>query len=77
MAVKIQGTTVIDNDRSIKNAQTVYQDITGNGSFWGNASTVTTEVTLENSHNHMSIGPVIVSDTGTITVEENASWVIV
>lgn len=77
MAIKVQGTTVVDDDRSIKNAVTVYQDTVDGAVFWGNYNTISSNTTIASSHNNMSIGPIVIAESTVVTVEENASWVIV
>jgi hypothetical protein len=77
MALKVQGTTVVDNDRSIKNAFTIYQSSDNNAVFWGNAKTITANTTLGTTHNHMSIGPIEIAENTEVVVESGASWSIV
>lgn len=77
MAVKISGTTVIDDGREIKNAFTVYQSNANGAVFWGNFNTISANTTLANTHNHMSIGPLTVNSGVEVTVNAGATWVIV
>jgi hypothetical protein len=77
MAIKVQGTTIIDDDKSIKNAFTVYQQNTNNAVFWGNFNRISSNTTLANSHNNMSIGPIEIADNVVVTIATDANWVIV
>jgi hypothetical protein len=75
MAIKISGTTVIDDSRNITDAGQV---TIGTGQpFWGNKKLVTANTTLESDYNHMSIGPVTISDGITLTIETNARYVVI
>jgi hypothetical protein len=75
MAIKISGTTVIDDSRNVTD---VGQVTIGTGQpFWGNKLNVTSNTTLANTYNHMSIGPITVDDAITVTVETDARWVII
>lgn len=77
MAIKVQDTIVIGNDRSVNNAVTVYQESIAGAVFWGNANTIAVNTTLGNTHNHMSIGPLTINNGVTVTVSAGTEWVVV
>jgi hypothetical protein len=77
MAIKVQGTTIIDDDKSIKNAFTIYQQSVNNAVFWGNFNFISSNTTLANSHNNMSIGPIEIANNVVVTIAADANWVII
>lgn len=75
MAIKISGTTVIDDSRNATNFTTV-QVSTGTP-FFMNGANVTSNYTIPDGYNAMSIGPITVDSGITVTIGAGEVWTIV
>ena len=74
----IAATTVQDAfDTILVNEALVGKEIENTASFYYNARTVTADKTISGTENVMSVGPIIIDDAVTITVEDGGEWVIV
>ena len=51
--------------------------IENTGVFYYNARTINQDVTIGGTENAMSVGPIEIADTKTVTVEDGGEWVIV
>lgn len=92
MAVKISGTTVVDDSRALTNIvgldattiSTIENNITtsavGGGTdeiFWENDQTITTDYTITSNKNAVSAGSITVADGVTVTIPSGSRWAIV
>ena len=92
MALKVQGTTVVNDSRELQNitaidatttatiSGVVQAGATGGGSdkiFWENGQTVTTNYTITNGQNAMSAGPITVNSGVTVTVGSGEVWTVI
>ena len=75
MAIKIAGTTVIDDSRNILATGNV--SITGDTPFYRNVPNINTNYTIGTAFNEMSIGPITINTGITVTVNSGATWTIV
>ena len=92
MAIKVNGTTVINDSRALQNiasvdattvaaisAAGVGGGATGGGSdeiFFENGQTVTTNYTITNGKNAMSAGPIAINSGVTVTVGSGEVWIV-
>lgn len=75
MAIKISGTTVIDDSRNGENFTTI--TVNSSTPFYQNSQTISSNYTITNGFNAMSIGPITISSGVTVTVGSGENWVIV
>lgn len=66
MAIKINGTTVIDDNRNHIN-----------GLFWENRQEVTQNYTISASSNAGTFGPITINNGITVTIPDGSVWTIV
>ena len=92
MALKVLGTTVVNDSRELQNiltldattAATIGSNVsagaTGGGSdaiFWENDQTITTDYTITNGQNAGSFGPITINSGVTVTVGAGEVWTVV
>ena len=92
MALKVLGTTVVNDSRELQNILTldattvatissnVSAGATGGGSdrvFWENDQTITTSYTITNGQNAGSFGPITINSGVTVTVGAGEVWTVV
>ena len=78
MAIKISGTTVIDDSKNLTNINSGEVSGISTASIWSNPSSITTSYELTgSSKNYGVFGPVSVSVGATITVGVGNTFVIV
>jgi hypothetical protein len=75
MAIKIAGTTVIDDSGNILATGNV--SITGDTPFYRNVPNINTNYTIGTAFNEMSVGPITINTGITVTVNSGATWTVV
>lgn len=78
MAYKVNGTTVIEDDRDVTNVENVTMNgrVFVGGTFLENSQSVPGNYTLS-GRNALSSGPITIPSGTTITISSGSRWVIV
>lgn len=84
MAITINGSGIITNDITFSGNVTANGSMTSNGIYtlalvpnYRNCPNIASNYTISNTYNELSIGPININDGVTVTVNDNANWVIV